>query len=476
MAILPDRTELTTPADGDLYMTTDVSDTTDAATGTDKKITWSNIKATLKTYFDTLYQPLSSVLTNTTASFTTAQETKLSGIETNADVTDATNVAAAGAVMNSNTSTASMSFVIDEDNMISNSATKVPTQQSVKAYVDAVEGTAIKSTGETGGTKFLREDGDGTSSWQAIPGGGDALTTNPLSQFASTTSSQLAGVISDETGSGALVFATSPTLTTPNIGVATATSVNKVTVTAPATSATLTLANSSTLATSGAYSTTLTATGTTTVTLPTTGTLATLAGSETLTNKTLTSPTLTTPALGTPASGTLTNCTGYPAATTTSSGIAEASIASEVNTGTDTARYVSPDSLAGSNFGIRYIAVTLNSTTALTTSEKAYFRIPAGLTGMNLVSVAATVGTGASGSSSSGTPTFTVKNVTDSNQMLSTNLTVDVSEYTSATAATAAVINTATDDVVTDDLIEVACTVAGTGVTYATITTGWQLP
>jgi len=29
------------------------------------------------------------------------------------------------------------------------------------------EGTAVKSTGETGGSKFLREDGDGTSSWQA---------------------------------------------------------------------------------------------------------------------------------------------------------------------------------------------------------------------------------------------------------------------------------------------------------------------
>ncbi len=28
------------------------------------------------------------------------------------------------------------------------------------------EGTAIKSTGETGGTKYLREDGDGTCSWQ----------------------------------------------------------------------------------------------------------------------------------------------------------------------------------------------------------------------------------------------------------------------------------------------------------------------
>jgi hypothetical protein len=64
--------------------------------------------------------------------------TKLDGIETAADVTDATNVDAAGAVMNSDTSTAAMSFVIDEDNMASDSATKVPTQQSVKAYVDDV--------------------------------------------------------------------------------------------------------------------------------------------------------------------------------------------------------------------------------------------------------------------------------------------------------------------------------------------------
>jgi len=41
------------------------------------------------------YQPLATVLTNTTAAFTTAQETKLSGIEAAADVTDAGNVGAA---------------------------------------------------------------------------------------------------------------------------------------------------------------------------------------------------------------------------------------------------------------------------------------------------------------------------------------------------------------------------------------------
>jgi hypothetical protein len=51
-----------------------------------------------------------------------------------------------------------------------------------------------------------------------------ALTNNKLSAFAATSSSELAGVISDETGTGALVFANTPTLVTPNIGAATGTS------------------------------------------------------------------------------------------------------------------------------------------------------------------------------------------------------------------------------------------------------------
>ena len=68
--------------------------------------------------------------------------------------------------------------------------------------------------------------------------------------------------------------------------------INKLTLTAPASAATLTLADGSSLITSGAYSLTLTATAATNVTLPTTGTLITLAGTETLTNKTLTSPSI----------------------------------------------------------------------------------------------------------------------------------------------------------------------------------------
>jgi hypothetical protein len=77
----------------------------------------------------------------TNKAFTVAEKTKLGGIEALADVTDAANVNAAGAVMESDTTTAAMGFVIDEDSMASDLATKVPTQQSVKAYVDtAVSG------------------------------------------------------------------------------------------------------------------------------------------------------------------------------------------------------------------------------------------------------------------------------------------------------------------------------------------------
>ncbi len=78
-------------------------------------------------------------------------------------------------------------------------------------------------------------------------GGTVAYTANNLSVFAATTSAQLAGVISDETGSGALVFATSPTLVTPALGAATATTINKITLTQPATGSTITLTDGVTL-------------------------------------------------------------------------------------------------------------------------------------------------------------------------------------------------------------------------------------
>lgn len=72
--------------------------------------------------------------------------------------------------------------------------------------------------------------GTDTSSVAFGTGGTVAYTANKLSAFAATTSAELAGVISDETGSGSLVFATSPSLTTPSLGAATATSINSTTI------------------------------------------------------------------------------------------------------------------------------------------------------------------------------------------------------------------------------------------------------
>jgi hypothetical protein len=56
------------------------------------------------------------------------------------------------------------------------------------------------------------------------PTTGLGLTSATLAQFAATTSSQLAGVISDETGSGALVFGTTPTISTPLLTLSTTSS------------------------------------------------------------------------------------------------------------------------------------------------------------------------------------------------------------------------------------------------------------
>jgi hypothetical protein len=110
------------------------------------------------------------------------------------------------------------------------------------------------------------------------------ITTNPLSQFAATTSAQLAGVISDETGTGALVFANTPTLITPVLGVASATTINKVTLTTPATGSTLTILDGKTLTANNSL--TLAGTDATTITFQGTDTYVGRATTDTLTNKT----------------------------------------------------------------------------------------------------------------------------------------------------------------------------------------------
>ena len=109
-------------------------------------------------------------------------------------------------------------------------------------------GTLTLGAGKTATiSNTLTFTGTDSSSVAFGTGGTVAYQGGTLAQFAATTSLQLKGVISDETGSGSLVFATSPTLVTPALGAATATSVNKVAITQPATGSTLTIPDGVTL-------------------------------------------------------------------------------------------------------------------------------------------------------------------------------------------------------------------------------------
>ena len=175
--------------------------------------------------------------------FVNGDKTKLDGIETSADVTDTANVTSAGALMDSeitnltqvkafdttdyatslgaddnyvtdaektvigntsgsNTGDQDLSTLALKSNVLEKDNTDAFTpdadyEPATKKYVDdnaggTPEGTVVKSTGETGTSKFLRVDGDGTCSWQTPAGGGNVSNTgtpvdNDFAKFTSAT-------------------------------------------------------------------------------------------------------------------------------------------------------------------------------------------------------------------------------------------------------------------------------------------------
>lgn len=162
-------------------------------------------------------------------------------------------------------------------------------------------------------------------------------------------------------------------------------------------------------------------------------------------------------------------------ASDTTPGKVELATAAETTTGTDATRAVTPDGLAGSEYGVKLVEIMASDmSTAITTGDgKAGFMVPASMNGMNLIRAHAAL---LAAQSSSGTPTIQIRNATQTADMLSTRITIDANESTSHTAATPPVVDTGNDDVATGDLIYVDVDVAGTGAKGLLVTLEFQLP
>lgn len=152
-------------------------------------------------------------------------------------------------------------------------------------------------------------------------------------------------------------------------------------------------------------------------------------------------------------------------------GCVELATPAETTTGTDNTRAVSPDGLAGSVFGEKYVTMEcVADGTALTTGDgKCYFPVHANLATWQVVGVSGHVGAAVS---SSGVVTVDIDvcgavatgiRCSGTNRdLLSTNMTIDANEDGTETAA-GAVINTANDDLASGEWLRVNIDAAGTG-------------
>ena len=162
--------------------------------GTTGKLIKQNTAAQSRTHLGlvigTDVQAQATVLDNTTASFLIADETKLDGIETAADVTDATNVAASGAVMadtDVNLTGGYTSTADDDGTQTSGTYTVAPAGGNLKTIVNGGAFTLAAPTVAGDYTLILQMTNNASAGTVTITGftqeSGDSLTTTDGHDF-----------------------------------------------------------------------------------------------------------------------------------------------------------------------------------------------------------------------------------------------------------------------------------------------------
>ena len=275
---------------------------------------------------------------------------------------------------------------------------------------------------------------------------GAVTSVGNATSLGSFTSANLATALTDETGSGSAVFATSPTLTTPVIGQINDANGNEVLSLVPVTSATDYVAIQNGIGvgsplhiyadgssantgmhiqpkgtglvtisdgldnnkgirfrSSASAASTITlldavATAGRVVTLPdATTTLVGRDTTDTLTNKTLTSPVMTAPALGTPASGIMTNVTGTASGLTAGNVTTNANLTGDVTSigNATTLATVATAGVTGSSTAIPVVTINAKGLTTIITTAAVIApagtlsgsTLAAGVTGSSLTSL-----------------------------------------------------------------------------------------